>query len=136
MQQYNEWAVLGLLFLIAAIFAVINVGLSLAVGPKRKGDVKGSPYESGVEPVGDTKKRFNVRFFLIAMIFLVFEVEILFLIPWLTIFPKNAFNNILALTATDAILSYGTLFAAMLTFTAIILVAYLYAWGKGILKWN
>ena len=133
MQQYNEWAVLGLLLLIAAVFAAVNVGLSLAVGPKRKGSVKDSPYESGVEPVGDTKKRFNVRFYLIAMIFLVFEVEVLFLIPWLTIFPKRAFDTVFA---PDYVVHYGVLFAAMLTFVAIILVAYLYAWGKGVLKWD
>ncbi|MCL2646281.1 MAG: NADH-quinone oxidoreductase subunit A [Phycisphaerales bacterium] len=133
--QYNEWAVLGLLFLIAAGFAVFNVILSTVLGPKRKGQVKESPYESGVEPIGDTKKRFNVRFYLIAMIFLVFEVEVLFLIPWLTIFPKNAFD-ILNLAGPGYAIHYGVLFAAMLTFIAIILVAYLYAWGKGILKWD
>ena len=133
MMQYNEWAVLGLLFLIAIGFAAFNVILSMTLRPKRKGKVKETPYESGVDPVGDTKKRFNVRFYLIAMIFLVFEVEVLFLIPWLTIFPQSAFNNIFG---TDSVVHYGVLFAAMLTFTAIILVAYFYAWGKGVLKWD
>src|SRR5476651_1110641 len=78
---YNEWAVLGLLFVIAIGFAIFNVVLSTSLGPKRKGRVKDTPYESGVNPVGDTKQRFNVRFYLVAMIFLVFDVEVLFLIP-------------------------------------------------------
>ena len=59
----------------------------------RKGKVKDTPYESGVNPVGDTHQRFNVRFYLVAMIFLVFDVEVLFLIPWLTIFPRGVFDR-------------------------------------------
>jgi NADH-quinone oxidoreductase subunit A len=128
--QFNEWAVLGILFVIAAAFGVGNVVLSSLVGPRRKGTVKDAPYESGVEPVGDTKQRFNVRFYLVAMIFLVFDVEVLFLIPWLTIFPQKVFDG-LGLTV-----SYGMLFASALVFAAIILVAYVYAWGKGVLKWD
>ena len=129
-QQYNEWAVLGLLFLIAAGFAVFNVVLSTAIGPKRQGAIKDAPYESGVNPVGDTKQRFNVRFYLVAMIFLVFDVEVLFLIPWLTIFPQKSFDGL------GLSVSYGTLFTSVLVFAVIILVAYVYAWGKGVLKWD
>jgi NADH-quinone oxidoreductase subunit A len=131
--NYDDWAVLGLLFLIAAGFAAFNVFLSTSLGPKRKGKTKDSPYESGVNPLGDTKQRFNVRFYLVAMIFLVFDVEVLFLIPWLTIFPKAIFEGTLHLTH---VIQYGALFASVLVFAAIILVAYLYAWGKGVLKWD
>jgi NADH-quinone oxidoreductase subunit A len=132
--QYNEWAALGILFLLAAGFAIFNVVLSTSLGPKRRGKTKETPYESGVNPIGDTHQRFNVRFYLVAMIFLVFDVEVLFLIPWLTIFPKHAFDTILHLSGTG--IMYGTLFASVLTFSAIILVAYFYAWGKGVLKWD
>ena len=128
--QYNEWAVLGILFVIAAGFAAFNVVLSTSLGPKRRGKIKDTPYESGVNPVGDTKQRFNVRFYLVAMIFLVFDVEVLFLIPWLTIFPQRVFDGL------GLSISYGMLFTAVLVFTAIILVAYVYAWGKGVLKWD
>ncbi len=128
--QYNEWAVLGILFIIAALFAASNLLVSALLGPKRAGRTKETPYESGVNPIGDTKQRFNVRFYLVAMIFLVFDVEVLFLIPWLTIFPRNAYN------ALGLTIGYGTLFASVLVFSAIILVAYLYAWGKGVLKWD
>src|SRR4051794_21256683 len=130
---YNEWAVIGLLFVIALGFAIFNVALSTALGPKRKGRIKDTPYESGVNPVGDTKQRFNVRFYLVAMIFLVFDVEVLFLIPWLTIFPRGVFD---AIPGLNQIIQYGPLFASVLVFSAIILVAYLYAWGKGVLKWD
>src|SRR5215467_10147847 len=115
--QYNEWAVLGLLVLITAGFAAFNVILSTGLGPKRTGVTKDTPYESGVNPVGDTKQRFNVRFYLVAMIFLVFDVEVLFLIPWLTIFPKNVFDALKlgdpAAMGGNAIL-YGTLFVSVL----------------------
>jgi NADH-quinone oxidoreductase subunit A len=132
---YNEWAVLGLLFLIAAGFAAFNVVFSTALGPARKGKVKDTPYESGVNPVGDTHQRFNVRFYLVAMIFLVFDVEVLFLIPWLTIFPKGVFDR-LGLAGGLTAINYTMLFASVLVFSAIILVAYFYAWGKGVLKWD
>ena len=131
-QQYNEWAAMGILFLASAGFAAFNVFLSAIVGPKRRGKTKEKPYESGMEPVGDTKQRFNVRFYLVAMIFLVFDVEVLFLIPWLTIFPKSTFLS-LGLTS---VIGYSTLFVSVLVFTAIILVAYIYAWGKGVFKWD
>ena len=128
--QYSEWAALGLLFVIAAAFAAFNVILSTSLGPRRKGATKDAPYESGVNPVGDTKQRFNVRFYLVAMIFLVFDVEVLFLIPWLTIFPRQAYEGL------GLSVSYGMLFTSVLVFSAIILVAYIYAWGKGVLKWD
>src|SRR3954467_6254129 len=125
--QYSEWAVLGLLFVIAAGFAAFNVALSTALGPKRAGKTKEMPYESGVNPVGDTHQRFNVRFYLVAMIFLVFDVEVLFLIPWLTIFPQRVFNALNLDSSAiygDNRIMYGTLFVSVLTFSAIILVAY------------
>jgi len=127
---YSEWAVLGILFVIAAGFAAFNVVLSTSLGPKRTGKVKDTPYESGVDPVGDTRQRFNVRFYLVAMIFLVFDVEVLFLVPWMTIFPQRAFDGL------GLSISYTALFLSVLVFGAIILVAYLYAWGKGVLKWD
>ena len=132
---YNEWAALGLLFLIAAAFSAFNVVFSSALGPKRRGKIKETPYESGVNPVGDTHQRFNVRFYLVAMIFLVFDVEVLFLIPWLTIFPKATFDR-LGLAGGNSPINYTVLFGSVLVFATIILVAYLYAWGKGVLKWD
>jgi NADH-quinone oxidoreductase subunit A len=125
---YNQWAALGILFVIAAVFAAANVVLSESLGPKRKGRTKGTPYESGMDPVGDTKQRFNVRFYLVAMIFLVFDVEVLFLIPWVTIFNKY---KELGFNGSDALL-----FGSMLTFVLILLVSYVYAWGKGVFKWD
>jgi len=129
---YRQWAVLGLLFLIAAGFAIMNLVLSAIMGPSRKGKTKDAPYESGMDPVGDTQRRFNVRFYLVAMIFLVFDVEVLFFIPWVTIFPR--YKDLAAYMPASA--TFLMLFAAVIAFTAIILLAYIYAWAKGVFKWD
>ena len=133
--SYRQWAVLAILFLIALTFSVSNVILSSVIGPKRKGLIKDAPYESGVEPAGNPHQRFNVRFYLIAMIFLVFDVEVLFFIPWVTIFPNYETLKIFAHGA-PATLTLWTLFTAVIAFTAIVLIAYIYAWAKGVLRWD
>jgi NADH-quinone oxidoreductase subunit A len=131
--DYRQWAVLGILLLVAAGFAVGNVVFSSIIGPKRKGKIKDAPYESGVDPIGTTHRRFNVRFYLVAMIFLVFDVEVLFFIPWITIFPKYAVLKQLDPSIT---LTLGTLFASVIVFTLVVLLAYVYAWAKGVFDWD
>jgi NADH-quinone oxidoreductase subunit A len=79
-----------LLILMAVGFAVGNIAGSMVLGPGRNGATKGMTYESGMNPVGNARKRFNVRFYLIAMVFLVFDVEIIFLYPWASTFPSIA----------------------------------------------
>ncbi|MGC8624743.1 MAG: NADH-quinone oxidoreductase subunit A [Phycisphaerae bacterium] len=125
---YAQWVLLGILLLIGLAFGVGNVILSHTLGPARKGPVKDSTYESGVDPVGSTKERFNVRFYLVAMIFLVFDVEVLFIIPWLYVFNNQRHSWMK--------LPVGALFVSILVFTLILLVAYVYAWGKGIFQWD
>src|SRR5688500_792065 len=106
------WLPVVLLIIIAIGFAVGNVVLSIWIGPKRTGPGKGTTYESGMVPTGDARQRFNVRFYLVAMIFLVFDVEIVFFYPWATIFPEAVANQ----------LPYtGLLLVSMLVFTAILL---------------
>ena len=122
-----SWIPVVLLILIGAGFALGNVIASVIIGPSRTGPGKEATYESGMVPVGDTRRRFNVRFYLVAMIFLVFDVEIVFFYPWATLFPEAV--------ATGSALSF-TLLMGILTFTAILLVAYFYAWGKGVFRWD
>ncbi len=126
--SYYQWAALGILLLISLFFAVFTLFMSSLLGPSRKGVVKDRPYESGVDPVGSTKRRFNVRFYLVAMIFLVFDVEVLFFVPWVTIF-KDRLNPVLGIAAAP-------LFSSVVIFVLIILVAYNYALGKGVFKWD
>src|SRR2546423_2433031 len=84
------WAPVVLLLVIGIGFAVGNVVLSIWVGPSRTGPGKEETYESGMVPVGDTRQRFNVRFYIVAMIFLVFDVDIIFMYPWATIFATES----------------------------------------------
>lgn len=122
-----SWAPVVLLIIIGLGFAAGNVILSVWVGPKRTGPVKETTYESGMMPIGDTYKRFNVRFYVVAMIFLVFDVEIVFFYPFASIFASYLHVK------PDM---GATMLVSMLAFVAILLVAYIYAWGKGVFKWD
>jgi len=125
----SSWAPVVLLLLIAIGFAGGNLVISLLVGPSRTGPGKETTYESGMMPVGDTRKRFNVRFYIVAMIFLVIDVEIVFFYPWASIFPRVAASPVFHGQST-------VLLVEMLVFATLLLVAYLYAWGKGIFRWD
>src|SRR5829696_10467473 len=84
----SSWLPVVLLLVIGIGFAVGNIAISLLIGPRRTGPGKETTYESGMMPVGDTHRRFNVRFYIVAMIFLVFDVEIVFMYPWATVFSS------------------------------------------------
>ncbi len=124
----GSWAPVVLLFVIGVGFAFANIALSLIVGPKRTGPGKELTYESGMVPIGDARKRFNVRFYIVAMIFLVFDVEIVFLYPWASIFARHVHND----SSGDGLI----LLMEMVTFVVILLIAYFYAWGKGVFRWD
>ena len=127
----DSWAPVVLLLVIAIGFAVVNVAASLIIGPSRTGPGKEVTYESGMVPIGDTRKRFNVRFYIVAMIFLVFDVEIIFLYPWAAIFSPAAGNR-----TPDGRQFGAMLLVEMVIFVLILLLAYIYAWGKGVFRWD
>ena len=130
-EAQDSWAPVVLLLVIAIGFAVVNVAASLLIGPSRSGPGKEITYESGMVPIGDTRRRFNVRFYIVAMIFLVFDVEIVFLYPWAAIFAPAAGNR-----TPDGRAFSAMLLVEMGIFIAILLLAYLYAWGKGVFRWD
>jgi NADH-quinone oxidoreductase subunit A len=129
--QVSAWAPVVLLTVIAIGFAVANLALSIIVGPGRTGQVKESTYESGMVPFGDARRRFNVRFYIVAMIFLVFDVDIIFFYPWATIFAPAVRASSLSGGGSNGIILFE-----MVVFIAILLVAYFYAWGKGVFRWD
>ena len=108
------------LFLIAAVLAVIFIFLSVKLGQKTKLGKKGTPYECGVEPVGSTKDPVQVKFYLVAILFILFDIEVIFLYPWAVISRKLGM--------------FG--FIEMLVFIIILLVGYFYILGRGALKWD
>jgi NADH-quinone oxidoreductase subunit A len=97
------------------------------IGPHRQTAIKSMPYESGMDPIGDARQRFDVKFYLIAILFLVFDVELLFLYPWATIAYEQ--EGLPALIR-------GPVFVTMLVFVATLAVAYVYAWRKGVFNWR
>ena len=117
---------IGLLVVMALVFAAANLLMSHVLGPRREGPIKGPPYESGMNRVGRGRKRFNVRFYILAMTFLVFDVEIIFLYPWAVTFAK------LAPQSDEAALFLGRI----MFFIATSIIAYVYAWRKGVFRWD
>ena len=97
------------------------------IGPTKRTPVKQMPYESGMDPIGDARQRFDVRFYVVAILFLVFDVELLFLYPWAAAYHEG--------TLTSA--AFGTfVFVEVLLFLASVVVAYVYAWRKGVFRWR
>jgi NADH-quinone oxidoreductase subunit A len=122
------------LFVYAVIllgFVVTNLVLAKVAGPKKKTAVKQMPYESGMDPVGDARQPFDVKFYLVAILFLVFDVELLFLYPWATSAYLNAGTD----TGIPVELR-GTVFVLMLSFMSTLVIAYIYAWRKGVFRWR
>lgn len=117
------------LFLIVG-FAVSSIVGSQIVGPKKRTPVKMMPYESGMDPFGDARLQFDVKFYLIAILFLVFDVELLFLYPWAVIAYREGAD-----AAWRA--AFGpVVFVEVLVFIASLAVAYVYAWRKGVFQWR
>jgi NADH-quinone oxidoreductase subunit A len=109
-----------LLFLIVATgFAVFTILVSRLVHAEAPGTVKLEPYECGIEPVTDARDRYSIRYYLVAMLFVIFDVETVFMFPWAVIF--------------DRLLLFGLI--EMLVFIFILVVGYYYAWQKGALEW-
>ncbi|MEP9411061.1 MAG: NADH-quinone oxidoreductase subunit A [Candidatus Brocadia sp.] len=109
-----------MLFIIAGSFAIMNIGFSLFLGTRKPTVEKLSPYECGIDPVGSAHERFSVKFYLIAMLFVIFDVEVVFLYPWAVAFKSLGL--------------FG--FIEMLIFIGILLVCYLYIWKRGGLEWD
>jgi NADH-quinone oxidoreductase subunit A len=124
-----------LLFVLVLIgFVITNLIIIHIVGPINKTAVKQMPYESGMDPIGDARQPFDVKFYLVAILFLVFDVELLFLYPW----AVSAYldEGAGAIQTGVPIELRGTVFGVMLVFMATLAIAYVYAWRKGVFKWR
>jgi len=130
----HPYAPVLVLILVIIGMVVGMLGVSYLVGPKRRGPVKDDIYEAGMPPIGDARRRFNARFYVVAMMFLLFDVEIVLLWPWIMVFHDVAVGgNTLAEAATD--LDKSMLFGAIAVFFLILTLGYVYDWGKGVFRW-
>ena len=107
------------------------------IGPRRGGAVKEMPYESGMDPIHDARRRFDVRFHLVAIAFLLFDVEILFLYPWAVANKHpDGLPALAASTGADVLAVRGVVFVEVLVFVALLGLGLVYAWRKGVFQWR
>jgi len=109
-----------ILFLLALGLAGTVLIIGLLIGPRRPTPTKLTPYESGMVPIGRAQRRMPIKFYLIATLFIVFDIEVIFLYPWAVVFRKLALFGLVE----------------MFVFLLILLVGYFYLWKKGALEWE
>ena len=112
--------------LVGVAVGVLPIAMGFLLAPSRPDPEKLSPYECGFEAFEDARMKFDVRFYLIAILFILFDLEIAFLFPWASLFED--------IVANESIKMFG--FIEMLVFVAILVIGYVYAWAKGALEWE
>ena len=125
--ELSQYLPVLVMFVVAAGFAVTMVGLSQLVGQRKRTRTKLMPYECGKDPVGSARERFSVKFYLIAMLFILFDIEVIFLIPWAVVFktlssPQYGLSNLI--------------FFEMIIFIALLAAGLIYVIKKGALDWG
>ena len=134
--NFEAWAAIGFVLALACATAAGALLLAHLVRPAKKGPVKDSVYESGMPVVGDARRRFNVRFYIVAMLFLLFDVEVVFLWPWAVVFYRAATENeVVAMPAGEPV-GAGFMLVAMGIFFALLVVGFLYEWRKDAFQWD
>ena len=116
----SAWAPILLFMILVTGFALVSVIGSLILGMRKPTPEKQAPYECGMQPVGTARERFSVKFYLVAMLFLLFDIEAVFLFPWAVVYRDLKL--------------FG--FFEMLLFIAVVLAGYVYVWKKGALEWE
>jgi len=128
--QLNTYVPIFIYLGVVLLFAAGALIAAHVIGPHRKTPVKLMPYESGMDPVGDTRQRFDVKFYLIAILFIVFDVELLFLYPWAVVAYREEPEALLPAALRPVV------FWEIIVFLATLAVAYVYAWRKGVFQWR
>jgi NADH-quinone oxidoreductase subunit A len=124
MPEVDNYLAVLLQFVLVAGLAATMLGLSVLVGRAgRRNAVKDSAYECGMLPIGDSQPRFSVKFYLVAMLFVLFDIEVVFMYPWAVVFR-------------DLVAQHAMVFWGMVSFIGILTVAYVYALKKGALRWD
>ena len=125
---------LVLFFLCLGGLAVALLVLGNLFGPRKSTPIKRMPYESGMDPIHDTRRRFDVRFYLLAIAFLVFDVELLFLYPWAVVFGAKARAGDAAAEIVEG--RPPLIFVGGLVFLGLLVLGFVYDWRKGVFRWR
>src|SRR5262249_8262437 len=129
------------ILLFVAVSSALAIGMLVAgslVGPRRQSAVKQMPYESGMDPIGDAHRKFDVRFNLVSTAFLVFDVELLFLYPWAVASRDAAgIDQAVSQALVDNIgLTRSLVFGEVMVFIALLAAGLVYAWRRGVFQWQ
>ena len=116
----NEYIPLLIILILATVLAFLVIILGAIFGPRRPTERKSAPYESGMVPYGMGTRRISIRYYLIAVLFILFDIETIFFLPWAVVFRKLGLFGLIE----------------MFIFIGILLVGYVYAWKKGALEWE
>src|SRR6476646_11595443 len=130
MSEYSalDYMPIAIMFLVAAGFGVSQLLVTQLIGPRKRTSVKLMPYECGKDPIGSARDRYSIKFYTVAVIFLLFDIEVLFMVPFAV-----AFKSLIA--AGPAV--FGTVaFIEILVFIATLIVGYIYVWKKGTFDWG
>ncbi|MGE3465665.1 MAG: NADH-quinone oxidoreductase subunit A [Pyrinomonadaceae bacterium] len=133
MAEFNvfDYVPIAIMFLVAAGFGVSQLLVTQLIGPRKRTATKLMPYECGKDPVGGARDKFSIKFYTVAVIFLLFDIEVLFIIPFAV-----AFKSLIAAEASTGIY-YGTIaFVEILIFIGTLIVGYIYVWKKGTFDWG
>ena len=127
-----DYAPIGIMFLVAMGFAVSQILVTQLIGPRKRTATKLMPYECGKDPIGTARDRFSIKFYTVAVIFLLFDIEVLFMVPFAV-----AFKYLLAQQGVSPAIAYGTIaFIEILIFITTLIVGYIYVWKKGTFDWG
>src|SRR5436190_3490527 len=133
MSEYNvfDYVPIAIMFLVAAGFGVSQLLVTQLIGPRKRTAVKLMPYECGKDPIGSARDRFSIKFYTVAVIFLLFDIEVLFMIPFAV-----AFKYLLAQQKVSGI-AFGTVAVVeIIAFIGTLVVGYIYVWKKGTFDWG
>ncbi len=115
-----EYLAIAVMIVLATVIAAVGIGLGELFGPKKQSEIKSEPYESGIAPIGPGTRRMPVRFYMIAVLFILFDIEVIFFLPWAVVFRQLGLFGLVE----------------MAVFIVILLIGYIYAWKKGALEWE
>ncbi len=133
MSEFNlfDYAPILVMFVVAMGFAASQILVTQLIGPRKRTAVKLMPYECGKDPVGSARDKFSIKFYTVAVIFLLFDIEVLFMIPFAV-----AFKTLLAEEKISGI-AFGTIaLVEILVFIATLIIGYIYVWRKGTFDWG
>lgn len=126
-----DYAPIGIMFLVAAGFAVSQLLVTQLIGPRKRTATKLMPYECGKDPIGTARDRFSIKFYTVAVIFLLFDIEVLFMVPFAV-----AFKYLMDQEKISAV-AFGTIaFIEIMVFISTLVVGYIYVWKKGTFDWG